>query len=185
MDEFGRIDILVHSVQYMGPGYLSFFKDTSVEQLEIQLRVNLLSAMHACKLATPQMIERGGGLIIIFTSAAAWAEPVGVPGKGATGLGYPVTKAAINRFVAMLAMELREHNVAVIAVDPGFTLAEHVREGAVGSTYHGWDLAWAHGVEVPAKTVRYLSTCRDPMWYSGKVVVAEHFVREHNLLDRA
>jgi NAD(P)-dependent dehydrogenase (short-subunit alcohol dehydrogenase family) len=182
MDAFGQIDLLVHSVQYMGPGYLSWFQDTTVDQLEVQLRVNLLSAMHACKLVTPQMIARRSGTIIIFSSAAAWADPVGVPGNGGTGLGYPTTKAALNRFVYMLAMELREHNVAVIALDPGFTAVEHVREGAQGDHYHGWDLSWAHGVEVPAKTARYLATCPNPMWYSGKVVVAQDFVHEHNLL---
>ena len=74
VDAFGGVDILVQSVQYMGPGYLSRFLDTSVEQLEAQLRVNLLSAMHATKLVVPQMIERGGGIIVIMSAPAASVE---------------------------------------------------------------------------------------------------------------
>jgi NAD(P)-dependent dehydrogenase (short-subunit alcohol dehydrogenase family) len=183
IEAFGRIDILVHSVQYMGPGYLDYFKDTTVDQLEMQFRVNLLSAMHACKLVVPDMVARGGGLVILMSSAAALNKNRFLPGEGSTGLGYPVCKAGLNRFVECLEKEVRPHNVAVIAVDPGFTLAEHVREGAVGSIYQGWDIKYAHGVEVPARTIRYLSTCPDPMWYSGKLVVAEEFVREHNLVE--
>lgn len=182
VNAFGGIDILVHSVQYMGPGYLSQFLDTTVEQLEMQLKVNLLSAMHATKLVAQQMIERGGGTIILISSAAGTIENPNMPGEGSTGLGYPVTKAGINRFVAAVAKELRPHNIAVIAVDPGFTLSEHVREGAIGDEYHGWPLEWAHGVEVPAKTVRYLCTSRDPMSYSGQVLVAADFVKEHGLV---
>jgi NAD(P)-dependent dehydrogenase (short-subunit alcohol dehydrogenase family) len=182
IEAFGHIDILVHSVQYMGPGYLSYFLDTSAEQLEAQLKVNLLSAMHATRLVAQQMKERGGGTIILISSAAGSIENDGMPGKGSTGLGYPVTKAGLNRFVWAVEKELRPYNIAVIAVDPGFTLSEHVREGAVGDEYHGWPLEWAHGVEVPARTVRYLCTTDDPMSYSGKVVVAADFVKEHGLV---
>lgn len=180
---FGHIDILVHSVQYMGPGYLSAFLDTTVEQLDVQLRVNLLSAMHATRLVAQHMKERGGGTIVLISSAAAHIENSGMPGDGSTGLGYPTTKAGLNRFVAAVDKELRPHNVAVIAVDPGFTLSEHVREGASDNTYHGWPLEWAHGVEVPAQTVRYLCAEADPMDYAGKVVVAEEFFKEHQLAE--
>lgn len=182
VDHFGGIDILVHSVQYMGPGYLSRFLDTTVEQLELQFRVNLLSAMHATKLVAPQMIGRGGGVIVLISSAAGTIENPNQPGEGSTGLGYPVTKAGLNRFVMAVDKELRPHNVAVIAVDPGFTLSEHVIEGQKDNVYHGWPLEWAHGIEVPAKTVRHICTSGDPMAYAGQVVVAADFVKEHSLL---
>jgi NAD(P)-dependent dehydrogenase (short-subunit alcohol dehydrogenase family) len=182
IDAFGKIDVLVHSVQYMGPGYLSPFLETSAAQLEVQLKVNLLSAMHATRLVAPQMAARGGGTIVLISSAAGVIENDGMPGNGSTGLGYPVSKAGINRFVWAVEKELRPLNVAVIAVDPGFTLSEHVREGAEGDMYHGWPLEWAHGVEVPARTVRHLCTTGDPMAWSGKVVVAADFVKEHGLV---
>jgi len=182
IDHFGHIDILVHSVQYMGPGYLSHFLDTTVEQLEVQLKVNLLSAMHATRLAAPDMIERGGGTVVLISSAAAHMETGNPPGEGSTGLGYPVTKAGLNRFVSAVDKELRPHNVAVIAVDPGFTLSEHVAEGAVDNVYHGWPLEWAHPVDVPANTVRHICTASDPMAWSGQVVVAADFAKEHDLV---
>jgi short-subunit dehydrogenase len=139
--------------------------------------------MHATKLVVPQMIARGGGgTVVLITSGAAVLENPNLPGDGSTGLGYPVTKAGLNRFIWAVEKELRPRNVAVIAVDPGFTLSEHVREGAVAGVYHGWPVEWAHGVEVPARTVRHLCTSSDPMAYSGKVVVAEEFVKQHGLV---
>lgn len=180
---FGQIDILIHSVQYMGPGYLSAFLDTPVEELDVQLRVNLLSAMHATRLAARHMAERGGGTVVLVSSAAAHLENPNMPGNGSTGLGYPTTKAGLNRFVLAVDKELRPHAVAVIAVDPGFTLSEHVLEGAVDDVYCGWPIEWAHPVAVPAKTVRSLCTSADPMAFAGSVVVAADFAKEHGLVS--
>jgi NAD(P)-dependent dehydrogenase (short-subunit alcohol dehydrogenase family) len=181
MDAFGRIDLLVHSVQYMGPGYLSPFLDTSVAQLEAQLKVNLLSAVHATRLVAPQMVKRGGGRIVLVSSAAATVENPNQPGDSSTGLGYPMTKAGLNRFVWAVEKELRPHKVAVVAVDPGFTFSEHVREGAEDGLYHGWPIEWAHSVEVPAGTIRELCAMDDVMAHSGTVVVAEQFAKAHGI----
>ncbi len=104
-----------------------------------------------------------------------------MPGKGSTGLGSPPAKAGLSRFVVALAKEVKRHNIAVIALDPGHTLSEHVEAGTVGHDYHGWDTRRAHSMDVPAKTAWYLCTCPNPMWYTGKVVVAEEFVQEHDI----
>src|SRR5579883_3452027 len=69
----GRVDILIHSVQHRGAGYLSLFADTPVEQLELQVAVNFMSAVRACKIVVPRMKTQGGGIIILVTSAAAEA----------------------------------------------------------------------------------------------------------------
>jgi len=177
----GRVDILIHSVQHRGPGYLSLFEDTTIEQLELQVAVNLMSAVRACKLIVPQMKTQGAGIIILVTSAAGDAEMPGMPGHASTGLGYPMTKAALKRFMMSLAKEVRRDNIAVIGLDPGFIFSEHVEVGRVGDDYHGWDSRLALPMDVPAETARYLCTCADPMWYSGKNIRAADFVREHNL----
>lgn len=179
---FGGIDILVHSVQYMGPGYRTPFLETAVDDWEAQLKVNLLSAMHATKLATPIMSARGGGKVILISSAAAWKNNANLPGDGSTGVAYPVTKAGLNRFVSFVTKELVPHNVSIVAVDPGFTLAEHVTETAVDGAYHGWDLKEAHGMEVPAQAVRYLCASADLKALSGQAIVAKELVAERGLL---
>src|SRR5262249_38831172 len=133
--QLGRIDILIHSIQHRGAGYLSLFEDTTIEQLELQVAVNLMSAVRACKGIVPQMKRQGGGTIILVTSSAGELDPTsmpGMPGHAATGLGYPMTKAAQIRFLMSLAKEVRPDRIAVIGLDPGFIFSEHVEVGRVG-----------------------------------------------------
>lgn len=99
-------------------------------------------------------------------------------GPAPYSVAYPTAKAALNRFVQCLAGEIREHNVSIIAVDPGFTLTERA---AVVSPKMGFDPAAAHPMEVPAKAVQWLCVCQDPMQYTGSVLVAEQFVKDHGL----
>jgi NAD(P)-dependent dehydrogenase (short-subunit alcohol dehydrogenase family) len=182
--ELGRVDILIHSIQHRGAGYLSAFEDTTIEELDVQVAVNLMSAVRACKVIVPQMKAQGGGIIILVTSAAGELVAMnqsGMPGKASTGLGYPMTKAAQIRFMMSLAKEVRPDNIAVIGLDPGFIFSEHVEVGRVGHDYQGWDSRLALPMDVPAETARYLCTCADPMWYSAKNVRAAEFVREHDL----
>ncbi len=180
----GRVDILIHSIQHRGAGYLSLFEDTTIEQLDLQVAVNLMSAVRACKLIVPQMKSQGGGIIILVTSYAGELDPTimpGMPGHAATGLGYPMTKAAQIRFLMSLAKEVRPDNIAVIGLDPGFVFSEHVEVGRVGHNYQGWDSRLALPMDVPAEAARYLCTCPNPMWFSGKNLRAADFVQEHGL----
>ncbi len=185
MAALGRVDILIHSIQHRGAGYLTLFEDTTIEQLELQVAVNFMSAVRACKLIVPRMKSQGAGTIILVTSAAAEYEMPGMPGQASTGLGYPMTKAALTRFMMALAKETRQDNIAVIGLDPGFIFSEHVEVGRVGHDYHGWDSRLALPMDVPAETARYLCTCPDPMQYSGKNIRAADFVREHGLWSPA
>jgi NAD(P)-dependent dehydrogenase (short-subunit alcohol dehydrogenase family) len=182
--ELGRVNILIHSIQHRGVGYLSLFEDTTIEQLELQVAVNLMSAVRACKIIVPQMKAQGGGIIILVTSLAGELDASlmpGMPGQAATGLGYPMTKAAQIRFMMSLAKEVRPDNIAVIGLVPGFVYSEHVEVGRVGDRYQGWDTRLALPMDVPAETARYLCTCPNPMWYSAKNIRAADFVQEHCL----
>jgi len=124
------------------------------------------------------MIERGSGLIICMTSAVA-THDVSPGGRGGISPGYPAAKAGLNRFVRALAAEIREHQIPVIAVEPGFTMTERT---AIIFPQHNMDLSGAQPMEVPVRTVLHLCTCADPMAYSGQVVVAAKFARKHRLL---
>jgi citronellol/citronellal dehydrogenase len=182
--DLGRVDILIHSIQHRGAGYLSPFEDTTIEQLNLQVAVNLMSAVRACKLIVPQMKSQGSGIIVLVTSAAGELDSTimpGMPGHAATGLAYPMTKAAQIRFMMSLAKEVRPDNIAVIGLDPGFVFSEHVEYGRVGHNYQGWNTRLALPMDVPAEAARYLCTCPNPMWFSGKNLRAADFVQEHCL----
>ena len=164
---------------YTGPGHYDAFLNMTPEQWEVEIAVDVTAPAIATWMLLPKMIERRSGIIICITSGAAHTDPTGMPGRGATGPAYPTAKAAVNRFVQAIGKEFKDQSIAVIAVDPGFTLTERA-ERAVSQW--GFDLSQAHPMAVPAKTVHHVCTCDNPMQYTGKVLVAANFVKEHRLL---
>ena len=62
--------------------------------------------------ALPQMIERGAGSIITFTSGTV-REPL--PGLA----GYVSSKSAIEGLMRVVALEVAEHGIRVNALQPG------------------------------------------------------------------
>ena len=63
--KFGGIDILINNAALTSPYGLL---ETTTEQLEKCIAVNLTAPFLLCKAAIPTMIERGGGSIINITS---------------------------------------------------------------------------------------------------------------------
>ncbi len=178
LEEFGRVDILINNAAYFGPGHYDAFMSLSLDQWETMIDVDLNAPVHACRLLLPGMIERNDGLILCMTSVAA-THDVPIGGRGGISPGYPTAKAGLNRFVRALAAEIAEHRIAVIAVEPGFTVTERT---SIIFPRNNMDFSKAHSMEVPVRTVLRLCTCADPMAYSGQVVIAAEFAREQGLI---
>jgi NAD(P)-dependent dehydrogenase (short-subunit alcohol dehydrogenase family) len=130
----------------------------------------------------PIMEARGGGLVVNLTSGAA--DLAAVPDAGARSeqylrigerVAYGPGKAALNRLTNVIAPELRDLGIAIVAVDPGFTRTELVQ--LLGE--HGLvDPEGAVPMEVPAAAVLRLVTARDPMSYTGQILRAARFVEQ-------
>ncbi len=182
LEELGRVDIFVHNAWHNAwydgkEAHLQHFTDVPVEYWNDVFAVHVTAPWIASKELVPQMIERGNGTILFTTSFAAIGQGDVPPGQaGFMSVAYGPSKAALNRLTLYLASDLRPHNIPVIAVDPGFTRTPSTE------ARHGPKVEQAHSVDVPARTMLHLCTCPDPMWFSGKVVVAQDFVREHALL---
>ncbi len=174
IEAFGQVDILVNNAAFFGKAAYQPVWELSVKSWDLQIALNLTAPFIICHALAPRMRDQGGGLIINVTSGSGNFVPTAVP-----GVGYPASKAGLNRMSLALARDMREANIPVIILDPGFTRTEIAEIGAAGA---GMSAENAHPVDVPAKTAHFLATCPDPMWYSGKIVVAAEFVREHNLL---
>jgi NAD(P)-dependent dehydrogenase (short-subunit alcohol dehydrogenase family) len=175
--EFGRVDILINNAAYFGPGHYDPFMSLTLEQWDTMIAVDLNAPVQACRLLLPSMIERGSGMILCMTSVAA-THDVPIGGRGGISPGYPTAKAGLNRFVRALALEINEHRIPIIAVEPGFTLTERT---AIILPQNKVDISRTHSMEIPVRAVHYLCTCADPMAYSGQVVIAADLVKEHHL----
>lgn len=182
MAEFGRVDLVVNNARWDGPGFRDLWLDTPHRVFEESFQVNALAPLYLLKLAVPVMIKQGGGIVIHIGSGAGHVETLALPTgdwKGGWGLSYSVTKAAFNRIAAGLAKELKQHNIAVINLEPGSVDVERktVQRGAA------YDPATGIPPEAIGRVCGYLAASRRPMFYSGLTIDGPEFAIEHGLIE--
>jgi NAD(P)-dependent dehydrogenase (short-subunit alcohol dehydrogenase family) len=107
--KYGHPDILINNAGYDNDAV--FTKMTS-EQWDMVLDINLRSIFNLTHCFIEQMIEKGWGRIINFTSIAGFT---GAFGKS----NYAAAKAGIVGFTKSLAMELGRKGITVNAIAPG------------------------------------------------------------------
>jgi glucose 1-dehydrogenase len=107
---FGRLDIMVNNA---GMETRTSVLDTTEEQYEKVLGVNLKSAFFGTQLAARQMIkQKSGGRIINITSVH---EDWPMPGNTA----YCLSKGGMRMLTRTAGVELAAHNILVVGVGPG------------------------------------------------------------------
>jgi glucose 1-dehydrogenase len=107
---FGRLDIMVNNA---GIETRTSILDTSEEQYEKVLRINLKSAFFGTQLAAKQMIKQGGGGRIINITSVHEDWPM--PGNAA----YCLSKGGMRMLTRTAGVELAPHNILVVGVGPG------------------------------------------------------------------
>lgn len=109
LKEFSRIDVLVNNA---GISLIKPFTDTTDEDWEKQLSVNLTGCFRVTKAVVPQMIRRKSGAVVNISSV--W----GVHGASCE-VAYSAAKAGVIGFTKALAKELGLSGITVNAVAPG------------------------------------------------------------------
>jgi NAD(P)-dependent dehydrogenase (short-subunit alcohol dehydrogenase family) len=106
---FGRIDSLVVSagIQRYGTAL-----DTTDDQWDEVLNVNLRGAWNAAKAVIPHLLERGGGTIVNVSSVQALASQQNV-------LAYTISKHGLLGLTRSVAMDFAKQNIRANAVCPG------------------------------------------------------------------
>lgn len=102
---------------------LSFF-DIPEDALRLVLDLNLLGTILPCQVFGRQMAAAGEGVILNFSSMAAYRPLTNV-------VAYAAAKAAITNFTAWLAVHMAKNystKIRVNAVAPGFFLGEQNRD---------------------------------------------------------
>ena len=179
LGRFARIDVLVNNGRYVGPGHMDPFEETPIELIEQMMLCNVIAPLHLIKLCLPAMKRQGGGIVINITSSAGEHETAAPIGKGGWGLGYSLTKAAFSRMVSGLAKELRQYDVAVIGLMPGFVGTERM---AIELGEFGFDASKALPVENPGRVCAMLATASDPLRFSGRDLRGPELYLDHSVL---
>lgn len=117
--KFGRLDIIV---QNAGIYPWQLIEDTSSDDWDRVMGVNLRGSFHAAKAALKPMRAQGYGRIL-FTSSITGPH-VTSPGHG----HYSATKAGINGFIRSAALEFSGFGITVNGVEPGNIMTEGMQE---------------------------------------------------------
>jgi glucose 1-dehydrogenase len=107
---FGRVDIMVNNA---GIETRTSVLDTTEQQYDRVLDINLKSAFFGTQVAAKQMIRQGGGGRIINVTSVHEDWPM--PGNTA----YCLSKGGMRMLTRTAGLELAPHNILVIGVGPG------------------------------------------------------------------
>jgi glucose 1-dehydrogenase len=107
---FGRLDIMVNNA---GMETRTSTIDTTEQQFDAVIGVDLKSAFFGVQLAAKQMIAQGGGGRIINISSIHedWPMPGNSP--------YCAAKGGVRMLTRTAGVELAPHNITVVGVAPG------------------------------------------------------------------
>ena len=110
VQRFGRLDIMVNNA---GVETRTSVLDTTEEQYEKVLSINLKSAFFGTQLAARQMIKQGGGgsIINITSVHEDWPMP--------NNTAYCLSKGGMRMLTRTAGVELAPHNIRVAGVGPG------------------------------------------------------------------
>jgi 3-oxoacyl-[acyl-carrier protein] reductase len=108
--EFGGVDILINNA---GWGKRASVVRAKIEDWDQTLRVNLRAPMLLAQKFLPAMIAKGEGAVVNISSVS------GKSGE-ANGAAYSASKFGLIGFTQSLFEEVREHNIKVAVILPGF-----------------------------------------------------------------
>ena len=110
VSRFGRVDIMVNNA---GVETRTSILDTTEDQYDKVMAINLKSAFFGTQIAAKQMIKQGGGGRIINISSVHedWPMPGNTP--------YCVSKGGMRMLTRTAGVELAKHNILVVGVAPG------------------------------------------------------------------
>jgi 3-oxoacyl-[acyl-carrier protein] reductase len=118
LDSFGGLDILV---QNAGIYPWTLIENTSPEEWDKVLAVNLKGTFLAARATLPHMKQKRSGRMI-FTSSITGPR-VTSPGHG----HYSASKAGINGFIKSAALEFSNYGITVNGIEPGNILTSGMK----------------------------------------------------------
>jgi NAD(P)-dependent dehydrogenase (short-subunit alcohol dehydrogenase family) len=175
--EQGRLDLLVNNVWggYEQQDWARFgapFWEQPLRHWSGMFESGVRAHLVATRLAVPLLLANGRGLIIHTT---AWDRD-----KYLGNLFYDVAKAAVNRMAFGMARELQPHQVAVVALAPGFVRTERVLAAFAGAGRVPENL---ESPEYIGRAVVALAADANVMARSGRVLTVGQLAREYGFTD--
>jgi NAD(P)-dependent dehydrogenase (short-subunit alcohol dehydrogenase family) len=176
-EEQGRLDLLVNNVWggYENQDWARFaipFWEQPLRHWSGMFESGVRAHLVATRLAVPLMLASRPGLIVHTT---AWDRD-----KYLGNLFYDVAKAAVNRMAFGMAWELQPHQIAVVALAPGFVRTERVLAAFAGAAQLPENL---ESSEYTGRAVVALAGDANVMAKSGRVLTVGQLAAEYGFTD--
>jgi NAD(P)-dependent dehydrogenase (short-subunit alcohol dehydrogenase family) len=177
--EQGRIDLLVNNTwggyEHHDPQKFSApFYEQPLRHWEGMFTAGVRAALIASRFAVSSMLPRRQGLIVNIT---AWDRD-----KFLANVFYDVAKGAINRMTCGMARELRPHNIAALALAPGFIRTERV-VAAFEAVDNKDYLNFTESPEYVGRAVVAVASDQNIMEKSGRVLAVGDLAGEYGFTD--
>ncbi|XP_054725551.1 3-oxoacyl-[acyl-carrier-protein] reductase FabG-like [Anastrepha obliqua] len=125
LNKFGQIDVLVNNAGIIESGSI---ENTSLEQFDRMMNVNVRSVYQLTMLVVPELIKTKGNIVNVSSVCGLRAFP--------NVLAYNVSKSAIDQFTRCVALELAPKGVRCNSVNPGVVVTNlHKRSGMNDDAY--------------------------------------------------
>ncbi len=111
VDRFGSVDVLVNNAGIFG---LKPFLESTEEDLDRYIHINLKGTYFVTQAAVRQMKKQGGGSIVNIGTVLVNHSVAGIPASAAL-----ITKGGVHALTTSLASELAADGIRVNAVAPG------------------------------------------------------------------
>jgi meso-butanediol dehydrogenase / (S,S)-butanediol dehydrogenase / diacetyl reductase len=107
--KYGRLDILFNNAGY---GITGSVVETSEDDWDALISVNVRGVFLGCKYAIPHMAKQGGGVIV---NTASTTSVAGIKDRAA----YVTSKGAVAAMTRAMALDHAHQNIRINAVGPG------------------------------------------------------------------
>jgi len=120
VSKYGKFDVLVNNAGVLELGSI---ENTSLEQYDRVMNVNVRAIYNLTMLAVPHLEKTQGSIVNVSSVNGIRAFP-GV-------LAYNVSKAAVDQFTRCVALELAAKKIRVNSVNPGVIITELQKRGGL------------------------------------------------------
>ena len=120
--QFGRLDILVNNAGILIDGEDSIL-NVSLETMIETFQINVMGPLLLCQSCIPLMKAGGYGRIVNMASTLGSLTEISDPKSDYAAVGTPayrLSKAALNVITTLIAKEVRDENILVNSVCPGW-----------------------------------------------------------------
>jgi NAD(P)-dependent dehydrogenase (short-subunit alcohol dehydrogenase family) len=163
---FGRLDALINNA---GVAAFAPLLDTTKQDWDRILAVNLTGPFLCAKAAVPLMRENGGGAIVNITSISAVRAST-------LRSAYGTSKAGLAHLTKQLAVELASAGIRVNAVAPGpveTEMAKAVHTPEIRADYHDAIPLNRYGLEAELAEAIFFLGCDRSSYITGQILAVD------------